>query len=324
MIKGNITIPISKNLISFAPTFESYQLENSVIQNPASQNNLVINQLDLPILLDLTFNKLDVSFNSLFQIFSRSYLGKMNISSFSPSIKIKYHDKNFTMKVTASRGYNYNKYSDEIMLMPFLYENEITNEFDLNKEEYRIKGILDLNIFNNSSLSLGFESLKVNANLNYVLYEGKSLPSDIKVPIYLYTIERENLTQVINYLSLNYNTRFTDNLKSSIKLLRTIFEVKQVFQPEYHIDFLNTYSKNKISLSLGVNLILENYGINFKNELFKMKSLVNIYTNGSYKINDNVNINYTINNILNRYNERFFMYPELGLNFTVGIKCLFI
>ena len=227
------------------------------------------------------------------------------------------------MNVTASRGYNYNKYSDEIMLMPFLYENEITNEFDLNKEEYRIKGILDLNIFNNSSLSLGFESLKVNANLNYVLYEGKSLPSDIKVPIYLYTIERENLTQVINYLSLNYNTRFTDNLKSSIKLLRTIFEVKQVFQPEYHIDFLNTYSKNKMSLSLGANLILENYGINFKNELFKMKSLVNIYTNGSYKINDNVNINYTINNILNRYNERFFMYPELGLNFTVGIKWLF-
>ena len=323
LIKGNITIPISKNLISFAPTFESYQLENSDIQNPASQNNLVINQLDLPILLDLTFNKLDVSFNSLFQIFSRSYLGKTNISSFSPSVKIKYHDKNFTMNVTASRGYNYNKYSDEIMLMPFLYENEITNEFDLNKEEYRIKGILDLNIFNNSSLSLGFESLKVNANLNYVLYEGKSLPSDIKVPIYLYTIERENLTQVINYLSLNYNTRFTDNLKSSIKLLRTIFEVKQVFQPEYHIDFLNTYSKNKMSLSLGTNLILENYGINFKNELFKMKSLVNIYTNGSYKLNDNVNINYTINNILNRYNERFFMYPELGLNFTVGIKWLF-
>ena len=78
-----------------------------------------------------------------------------------------------------------------------------------------------------------------------------------------------------------------------------------------------------MSLSLGTNLILENYGINFKNELFKMKSLVNIYTNGSYKINDNVNINYTINNILNRYNERFFMYPELGLNFTVGIKWLF-
>tara|TARA_B100001057_G_scaffold204760_1_gene205414 strand:- start:11182 stop:12858 length:1677 start_codon:yes stop_codon:yes gene_type:complete len=323
LIKANITVPISKNLISFVPTFESYQLENSDIQNPSSQNNLVINQLDLPILLDFTFKKLEVSFNSLFQIFSRSYLGKMNISSFSPSIKIKYHDKNFTMKITASRGYNYNKYSDEIMLMPFLYEDEITNQFDLNKEEYRIKGVLDLNIFNNSSLSLGFESLKVNSNLNYVLYQGKSLPSDIKVPIYLYTIERENLTQVINYLSLNYNTTLTDNLKSSIKLIRTIFEVEQVFQPEYHIDFLNTYSKNKISLSLGANLILENYGINFKNELFKMKSLVNIYTNGSYKINDNVNVNYSLNNILNRYNERFFMYPELGLNFMVGIKWLF-
>ena len=77
------------------------------------------------------------------------------------------------MNVTASRGYNYNKYSDEIMLMPFLYENEITNEFDLNKEEYRIKGILDLNIFNNSSLSLGLGVSQSKCKLNYVLYERK-------------------------------------------------------------------------------------------------------------------------------------------------------
>ena len=38
-----------------------------------------------------------------------------------------------------------------------------------------------------------------------------------------------------------------------------------------------------MSLSLKTNLILENYGINFKNELFKMKSLVNIYANGHIK-----------------------------------------
>ena len=60
--------------------------------------------------------------------------------------------------------------------MPFLYEKGISNQFDFNKELYRIKTAIDLSVFNNSSLTLGFESLKVNANLNYV---------HIKVNLYL-------------------------------------------------------------------------------------------------------------------------------------------
>ena len=54
-----------------------------------------------------------------------------------------------------------------------------------------------------------------------------------------------------------------------------------------------------------------------------MKSYVNIFLDGSYKISDNLDFNFHLNNILNRYNERFFMYPELGLNFLVGIKWVF-
>ena len=134
--------------------------------------------------------------------------------------------------------------------MPFLYEKGISNQFDLNKELYRIKTGINLNVFNNSSLTLGFESLKVNANLNYVLYKGESLPSEIKEPIYIYTIERENITQVINYLTFNYSARFSNNIESSINFLHSIFEETQVFQPKYEIDVLNTYKNNKIIFSL--------------------------------------------------------------------------
>ena len=322
-ITSNISIPLSNTLISFIPKFDNYQLDQINNQNINNQNKLTITKLDLPVLFNFSINNLNITLNSLYQYLSRSYLGKSNVSTFSPSIKFRYYNKKLTINLSASRGFNYNKYSQEINLMPFLYEKGISNQFDLNKELYRIKTGINLNVFNNSSLTLGFESLKVNANLNYVLYKGESLPSEIKVPIYIYTIERENITQVINYLTFNYSARFSNNIESSINFLHSIFEETQVFQPKYEIDVLNTYKKNKIIFSLGANFKLENYGHNYKSELFKMKSYINVFLDGSYKISDNLDFNFNLNNILNRYNERFFMYPELGLNFLVGIKWVF-
>ena len=322
-ITSNISIPLSNTLISFIPKFDNYQLDQINNQNINNQNKLTITKLDLPVLFNFSINNLNITLNSLYQYLSRSYLGKSNVSSFSPSIKFRYYNKKLTINLSASRGFNHNKYSQEINLMPFLYEKGISNQFDFNKELYRIKTGIDLSLFNNSSLTLGFESLKVNANLNYVLYKGESLPSEIKAPMYIYTIERENITQVINYLTFNYSARFSNNIESSINFLHSIFEEIQVFQPKYEIDVLNTYKKNKISFSLGANFKLENYGLNYKSELFKMKSYVNVFLDGSYKISDNLDFNFHLNNILNRYNERFFMYPELGLNFLVGIKWVF-
>ena len=322
-ITSNISIPLSNTLISFIPKFDNYQLDQINNQNINNQNKLTITKLDLPVLFNFSIKNLNITLNSLYQYLSRSYLGKSNVSSFSPSIKFRYYNKKLTINLSASRGFNHNKYSQEINLMPFLYEKGISNQFDFNKELYRIKTGIDLSVFNNSSLTLGFESLKVNANLNYVLYKGESLPSEIKAPMYIYTIERENITQVINYLTFNYSARFSNNIESSINFLHSIFEEIQVFQPKYEIDVLNTYKKNKISFSLGANFKLENYGLNYKSELFKMKSYVNVFLDGSYKISDNLDFNFHLNNILNRYNERFFMYPELGLNFLVGIKWVF-
>ena len=54
-----------------------------------------------------------------------------------------------------------------------------------------------------------------------------------------------------------------------------------------------------------------------------MKSFIDIYFNSSYSLSKNIDLNLKVNNILNRYNERFFMYPELGINFIVGVKWIF-
>ena len=105
--------------------------------------------------------------------------------------------------------------------------------------------------------------------------------------------------------------------------MNTIFDENQVFQPLYIIDISNSYSSNNFSFTLGGNFELESYGLNYKNELFEMKSFIDIYFDSSYEISKNLNLNLSINNILNRYNERFYMYPELGINFVGGIKWVF-
>ena len=323
IISSNVSIPLSNTLVSFIPKFDFYELDQRNSQNNISKNKLSFTQIDLPFIFDFTFSNLNIRINTSYQFLSRNFKNTSNKSSFSPGIKFKYYNKNLTLNLSASRGYNYSQYSSEIHLMPFIYEKNIINQFDFNKELYRIKSGVDINLFNNSTLSLGFESLKLEGNLDYTLYLGESLPSDIKVPMYLYTLERDNDTQVVNYISLSLNSKFSEKLESNINFLNTIFDENQVFQPLYKIDISNTYSSSNFSLTLGGNFELDTYGLNYKNELFELKSFVDVYFDSSYEISKNVNLNITINNILNRYNERFYMYPELGLNFVGGIKWVF-
>ncbi len=323
IISSNVSIPLSNTLVSFIPKFDFYELDQRNSQNNISKNKLSFTQIDLPFIFDFTFSNLNIRINTSYQFLSRNFKNTSNKSSFSPGIKFKYYNKNLTLNLSASRGYNYSQYSSEIHLMPFIYEKNIINQFDFNKELYRIKSGVDINLFNNSTLSLGFESLKLEGNLDYTLYLGESLPSDIKVPMYLYTLERDNDTQVVNYISLSLNSKFSEKLESNINFLNTIFDENQVFQPLYKIDISNTYSSSNFSLTLGGNFELDTYGLNYKNELFELKSFVDLYFDSSYEISKNVNLNITINNILNRYNERFYMYPELGLNFVGGIKWVF-
>ena len=54
-----------------------------------------------------------------------------------------------------------------------------------------------------------------------------------------------------------------------------------------------------------------------------MNPFVDVYIHSSYKLSDNLSIRLDMNNILNRYNERYFMYPELGYNLLTGIRWIF-
>ena len=319
---ANILFPFSKSLVSLKPSYNFYDLK---INNdlPSLLNNVSFNLIDIPLIFDYNSNNFYFSINALYQILNRNFKDKSTKTSFSPSIKFKYSLDNISLKLNASRINYFDKYSNELVLMPFLYDQNILNQFNYNKEFYRIKGGVDLKILNNTTLSLNFESVKLKGNFNYRLYKGDYMFSEIKNPIFLYTIKRDDNTEIRNYISISFYSILSKSFESKLNLLYTIYEQKDVFQPLYYINLINTYSENDLSISIGGNFELENYGINFKDELFKMKSYIDIYIESSYNISDNLQLNINFNNILNRYNERFFMYPELGFNFIAGIKWIF-
>tara|TARA_B000000475_G_scaffold10907_1_gene9876 strand:- start:3574 stop:5247 length:1674 start_codon:yes stop_codon:yes gene_type:complete len=321
-ISANAILSSSNSLINLYPKFETYEIREN-IDDPLTDNKLTLSLFEIPLIYDFQSKNFSLRINASYQFLAKDFKSKSTKHFFSPKIKLKYFNKNLTFKLSASRGYNYSRYSDEINLMPFIYQKGITNQFDFNKELFRVKTNLDFNLFDNSILSLGFESLKLEGNLDYTLYLGESLPTDIKIPMYLYTLERDGDVQIVNYFSFSYKTNISDNIESSFSFFHTVFEEDQVFQPQFLIDILTSYSNNKYSLSLGANMELENYGLNFKNELFKMKPFIDIYFNSTYFLSKSIELNFNVNNILNRYNERFFMYPELGTNFIVGVKWIF-
>ena len=75
--------------------------------------------------------------------------------------------------------------------------------------------------------------------------------------------------------------------------------------------------------TVGTKLELETYGLNYQNEFFKMNSYIDVYLESLYNISDRLELSFNLNNILNRYNERFFMYPDLGINVMGGVKWYF-
>jgi len=50
---------------------------------------------------------------------------------------------------------------------------------------------------------------------------------------------------------------------------------------------------------------------------------MNLYLYSNYQLNDKISFELDINNILNKRNEFYFMYPELGFNAMAGILLKF-
>ena len=323
-LKGNFTLPISQSILTFSPYFNSYNLKdnpNSNINSGVNDNtHLKIESFSFPLSYEYFSKNFMFNLNFDYQIINRSYKSTNKKNSLSPSLKIKYNLEGITFRVSASKGLNHNTYYDEIKSLPFIYDPYLLNVFDVNEIKYSFMGGIDFSINDDTNFSFSYETKKIKGSLDYILSNSTILGGDLINPLYLYSIERNGEEEVIDKISIEINASLNNNFNSSLSFIYNIYEQKEVFMPVYLIEQVNTYSRGKLDVTIGGTFEIENYGLNFNGQMFKMSSYIDIFSDMSYQVSDNLNVYIKINNILNRYNERFFMYPDQGTSFMGGIK----
>ena len=317
-LKGNLILPISKSLISFSPNFKSYNLKHSPDFKLNDDSRLNIENFSFPFSYEYLSENFNLNFKLDYQIINRSYKSSNKKTSFSPALKLKYNLNNITFRVSTSKGLYNVSYYDEIQSLPFIYDPLLINEFDLSENKYSFMGAIDISVNDDTQLSFTYETKKLAGTLDYVLSNNK-LDGELRNPLYLYSIERNPESEVVDKISLEINSSF-NNINSSFNFIYNIYEQKEVFMPVYLIEQVNTLYLGKLELTLGGIFELENYGLNFNNEIFKMNSYIDVFSHITYQISEKVNVYIKVNNILNKYNERFFMYPDQGINCMGGIK----
>lgn len=328
-IAGSINTDIGKSIISLNPKINFYNLDNNVPSNESVSkpvNNLKLNKVNLnnfviPISFNYTSDNFMILLSGNYTRYLRNFKEKKVIDGLYPSFKLKYKFNNLSFLLSGSKGLFHYNYSDELNLNPFIYDNYISSQFDISEDKYRVDSEVDIKISNSTNLSIIYQIRNIKGSLDYVLSKDNNILNGL--PIYLYSISLKKEQESIQSFSLILNSLYSKNLSSSINFIYNKYAEQELFMPIYNLDIVNSYESNNLSISLGAEMKLKTYGIYLNTETFKMNEYINLYLNSSLKISDSLNFEFNVNNILNRYNEMFFMYPQLGINLLTGIKWKF-
>ena len=328
-IAGSINTKIGKSIISLNPKINFYNLGHNVSFNESvskPENNLKLNKVNLNnFVIPISFNYSSDNFMVLasgnYTRYIRKFKEKKVIDGLYPSFKLKYKFNILSFLLSGSKGLFHYKYSDELNSNPFIYDNYISSQFDISEDKYKINSGIDLQLSKSTKLSFIYQIRNIKGSLDYVLSKDNNILNGL--PIYLYSISTKKEEEVIQSFSLIFNSLYSKNLSFLINFVYNKYAEQELFMPIYNLNIVNSYESNNFSISLGAEMKLKTYGIYLNTETFKMSDYINLYLNSSLKISDSLNFEFNVNNILNRYNEMYFMYPQLGINLLTGIKWKF-
>lgn len=328
-IAGSINTDIGKSIISLNPKINFYNLDNNVpstesVSKPVSNlklNKVNINNFIIPISFNYTSDNFMILISGNYTRYLRKLKEKKVINGIYPSFKLKYKFNILSFLLSGSKGLFHYKYSDELNSNPFIYDNYISSQFDISEDKYRVNSEVDIQISKSTNLSILYQIRNIKGSLDYILSKDNNILNGL--PIYLYSISTKKEEEAIQSFSLILNSIYSKNLSSSINFVYNKYAEQELFMPIYYLDVVNNYKSSNLSISLGLEMKLKTYGVYLNTETFKMNEYINLYVNSSLKISDSLNFEFNINNILNRYNEMYFMYPQLGINLLTGIKWKF-
>ena len=291
---------------------------------------MIINTYNLSLLFKYNTKNLYLSIGGKLNKSSKEFKTKIKMGGLYPHVNLKYKVNNFSIKLFTDNGLVSNKYSDKIFSNPFIYDKYLFSTLN-NNEENSYNGLVEYQINNNTFLSIkyskkilkGFTWYINNIDSDYLTIAG----NPINAPIYLYSLKRYDEKTYMNQLSFSLKIPFNSFISSSLDFShRELYNKDEsdkqkndfYYIPKYLMKFKNHITYKKVKSNIGINLLLDSYSQDFNSKSFRMDNYVNLFLNSEYELNNTIILELNIKNILNKKNEYYYMYPELGFNVMLG------
>ncbi len=322
-LNGKISYKSKKVKISIYPKNKLYELGNYSQSQSKYLYQIKLRSLELPLFINYYGKNFTLGLGGKYSSLKREVKDPEFFSGFYPEINFSYSLKNLSFSIDLKKDIYFDEFSKKIENFPYLYNPSIFNEISKSDINSSLNTKVNYQLSNQSSFEIEYKRLDITGRLKYQIYTGNIRPDELTFPIYLYSQNRSETQEVISNYNIKGNFIFSEKITSQIKFEFNDYEKIEIFIPKYGIDFHSTYGSNKYNISIGLNMFFKNHGITLTNKPFEMAPYINLKLNSTYKLSDKLSIHLNIDNILNRYNEIYYMYPEIGINLLSGLTWKF-
>jgi len=300
-----------------------------------SFDKLKINTYNLSGLVNYTIENFYLLIGGKFNRSSKNYKGKSkNFGGLYPIVNLKYKLNNLSFNVNYGGGLFSNKYSEKIYSNPFMYDPFIFGKINNTNQKFNINASMEYQLNNNGNIKLAISQKTLNGFTNYTYNnaEKDNYPFPTTTPIYLYTLIRYDENTYVSQLNFSFKFPINSYINPSLDFVYRVFDHEEykydldtdvLYKPLYTLNIKNEISYNKLKSTIGIHLLLDSYAMDFNSNIININDYINLYLYSNYQLNDKISFELDINNILNKRNEFYFMYPELGFNAMAGILLKF-
>ena len=296
-----------------------------------SFDKLKINTYNLSGLVNYNVENFYLLFGGKLNKSLKSYKGKSNnFGGLYPIINLKYKLNNLSFNVNYGGGLFANKYSEKIYSNPFIYDPFIFGKLNNTNEKFNINASVEYQLNNNGNIKLAYSEKKLSGFTNYIYNNKNNYP--IAMPIYLFTLIRYDEDTYVSQLNFSFKFPINSYINPSLDFVYREFDHEEykydldtdvLHKPKFNLNIKNEILYNRLKSNIGIHLLLDSYAMDFNSNIININDYVNLYLYSNYKLNDKISFELDINNILNKRNEFYFMYPELGFNAMAGILLKF-
>jgi hypothetical protein len=314
--------PLKEDKITALLDAEAYltQREDSYDINPVRKRNLY--RIEPAFRFDFGRISAKIGFKAVNEF---EQIEKINVTKGYPTASISYK--------TSSLTYFFIGFDGDIIrntLHSFLNENPFLVEQAVLKNTYKNQ---DFYIGSRGEL---YNGISFNTKISYGKYENlyffNKYPgttfSPAKQPVNVTKFQAEYEDAITDFVNISAEIGYSnfENWKSNLKLDYNYYETvkftKAYHRPAFTGRWGNTFTlTNKLVSSVDIYYISGIYAKDLElNQAVKLKDIIDVNAEFTYLFSKQFSAFVKLNNIVGQNYQRYYDYPQLGLNFVAGIN----